>query len=134
MKEIPKGQLVEGDMTKALDSRFINAIVLKGILESKEIKSLPVTIDRVEHHEVLKYENGSKDTDAYLLYFKASDKPLKLCKTNIKRIIEQHGSIGSGWHGKKIELVIEQCRRPDLGGKLGACVRVKTSLTSYHTA
>ena len=124
-KPIPKGEVVEGDMTQALDARFLNAIVLQGALAKTGGDSLPVTIDRIEHHETLRYQNGSTDKDAYLLYFKASDKPLKLAKTNIKRLIRKLGTIGAGWHGQKIELVIEQDRRPDLGGIMGDCVRVK---------
>ena len=124
-KPIPKGTPVEGDMTQALDSRFLNAIVLQGALEKSGKDSLPVTIDRVEFHDLLTYENGSKDKDCYLLYFIGSDKPLKLAKTNIKRIITQHGAIGSGWHGKKVALYLENDRRPDLGGKQGPCVRIK---------
>jgi hypothetical protein len=120
---IPKGQPVEGDMTKAVDSRFLNSLVLQGGLDAKGVKHLPVTIDRIEHHDVLEYENGKKDADAYLLFFKGSNKPLKLCKTNIKRIIHQHGTIGKGWHGKKIALGLETEYRPDIRAK-GPCVRV----------
>lgn len=130
---IPKGTEVNGDMTAALDSRFLNSIVLRGALDRIGKDTLPVTIDRVEFHETLKYENGSTDRDAYLLYFEKSDKPLKLAKTNIKRIIMQHGTIGEGWHGKPISLCLEQDRRPDLGGKMGDCVRVKIE-TSYKSA
>ena len=111
-------------MTAALDSRFLNAIVLQGALEKTGKDALPVTIDRIEHHSVLKYENGQTNEDVHLLFFKGSDKPLKLAKTNIKRIIAMLGTIGKGWHGKKINLVIEQDRRPDLGGIKGPCVRV----------
>ena len=124
---------MDGDMTAALDSRFLNAIVMQGALEKAGRDSLPVKIDRVEFHETLKYENGSTDKDAYLLYFEKSDKPLKLAKTNIKRIIMQHGTIGEGWHGKPINLCLENDRRPDLGGKMGPCVRVKIE-TSYKQA
>jgi len=127
-KPIPKGTPVEGDMTAALDSRFLNAIVLQGALEKSGGKELPVTIDRVEYHELLAYENGSKDKQCYLLYFVGSDKPLKLAKTNIKRIISECGAIGKGWHGRKIELCLENDRRPDLGGKQGPCVRVKRNV------
>ena len=123
-KPIPKGDPVEGDMTAALDSRFLNAIVLQGALDKSGKTDLTVTIDRIEHHDVLKYENGQTNSDVYLCYFKGSDKPLKLAKTNIKRIIGIHGTIGKGWHGKKITLHTELDRRPDLGGK-GPCVRVK---------
>ena len=121
---IPKGKLIEGDMTTALDSRFLNAIVLQGALEKTGKQLLPVKIDRVEFHDVLKYENGTKDNSVYLLYFENSGKPLKLAKTNIKRIITMHGSIGAGWHGKSIGLCLEDDRRPDLGGQKGPCVRV----------
>lgn len=121
---IPKGKVVDGDMTTALDSRFLNAIVLQGALYKQGAEYLTVTIDRVEYHERLKYENGSTDQDAYLLFFKGSDKPLKLAKVNIKRLIAQHGTIGSGWHGKKIALGLQEDRRPDLGGIKGPCVRV----------
>lgn len=123
-KPIPKGKEVEGDMTAALDSRFLNAIVLMGALAKKKADHITVEIDRVEFHEVLKYENGTTDKDAYLLYFKGSERPLKLAKTNIKRIINLHGTLGSGWHGKKISIGLEKDRRPDLGGKQGDCVRV----------
>jgi hypothetical protein len=122
--EIPKGKPVEGDMTAALDSRFLNAIVLQGALEKTGKQILPVKIDRVEFHDVLKYENGTRDKDVYLMYFEKSNKPLKLAKTNIKRIIVMHGSIGAGWHGKPIGLCLEDDRRPDLGGQKGPCVRV----------
>lgn len=121
---IPKGKPVEGDMTAALDSRFLNAIVLQGALDKSGKDHLTVEIDRVEHHDVLKYENGQEDPDTYLLYFKGSDKPLKLAKTNIKRIISLYGTVGKGWHGKKIALCNEIAYRPDLRAK-GPCVRVK---------
>ena len=111
-------------MTAALDSRFLNAIVLQGALDKGGKDHLVVEIDRVEYHELLKYENGQKDADTYLLYFKGSDKPLKLAKTNIKRIISMHGTVGKGWHGKKIALHNEVAYRPDLAAK-GPCVRVK---------
>lgn len=111
-------------MTQALDSRFLNALVLQGALTQKGADHLVVTIDRVEFHEVLNYENGRQDQDAYLLWFAKSDKPLKLCKTNIRRIISQHGTIGKGWHGKKIALGLETEYRPDIKAK-GPCVRVR---------
>ncbi len=123
-KPIPKGSPCDGDMTAALDSRFLNSIVLQGALEKRGSETLPVTIDRVEFHESLKYENGQVDKNAYLLYFKGSEKPLKLAKTNTKRLIQMLGTIGAGWHSKQIELGIEMDRRPDLKG-IGPCVRVR---------
>jgi hypothetical protein len=121
---IPKGEPCEGDMTKSLDSRFLNAIVLQGAIDKSSKNYITPIIDRVEFLETLKYENGTTDKEVYLLYFHKSDKPLKLAKTNIKRLIAQHGTIGKGWHGKQVALGLEQDRRPDLGGKKGPCVRV----------
>lgn len=122
-KPIPKGEQVDGDMTAALDSRFLNSLVLQAALVKTGKQFVPVTIDRVEFHQTLKYENGTVDKDAYLLYFKGSEIPLKLAKINIKRLISQLGPMGGSWHGKKIALGIEMDRRPDLGTK-GPCVRV----------
>ena len=121
--KIPKGEEITGDMTAALDSRFVNSIVIQGALEKSGKPFIIVEIDRIEFHKLLKYENGQTDADAYLLYFKGSDKPLKLAKTNIKRIINMYGSLGNGWNGKKIALGLEIQFRPDLKAK-GNCVRV----------
>jgi hypothetical protein len=123
-KPIPEGQPVEGDMTAALDSRFLNSLVLQGAMEKSGKDFVPVVVDRVEFHETLVYENKQKDQDVYLLYFKGSDKPLKLNATNTKAIIMQHGTIGKGWHGKKLALGIDMAYRPDIQAK-GPCVRVK---------
>ena len=121
-------------MTAALDPRFLNALVLQAALEKSGNDTLEVTIDRVEHHEVLKYENGQTDADAYLIYFKGSDKPLKLNVTNTKMIITQHGIMGKSWHGKKIRLGLDTAYRPDLNAK-GPCVRVKAQApTTTRTA
>ena len=111
-------------MTVMLDSRFLNAIVLQGALEKKGTDMLTVEIDRVEYHDKIVYENGQSNDKVYLLYFKASDKPLKLSKTNTKRIIGLYGVSGKNWHGKKINLCLEMDKRPDLGGKKGLCVRI----------
>ncbi len=47
-KPIPPGEPVTGDMTRALDSRFLNAIVLQGALDKKGADFLAVEIDRIE--------------------------------------------------------------------------------------
>ena len=124
-KPIPKGEVVHGDMTSALDSRFLNAVVLQGALDKKKADSLEVEIDRVEHHAMLKYENGQSAQNAFLLYFKGSDKPLKLAKVNTRRLLLKFGTVGDGWTGKRVELCLENDKRPDLGGKQGPCVRIK---------
>ena len=125
-KPIPKGTTVEGDMTAALDSRFLNSIVLQGALDKRGSDTLDVIIDRIEQHDLLKYENGQTAKNAHLIYFKGSDKPLKLGATNTKRLIMMLGTIGKGWHGQKVQLCIEQQFRPDLKG-IGPCVRVKVT-------
>lgn len=122
-KPIPKGELVEGDVVATLDMRFLNALVLKGALENKDKEYLVVTIDRIERHDVLEYENGVKDHNATLLYFKGSDRPLRLNATNLRTIAAQHGTIGKNWHGQKICLGLKTEYRPDLRAK-GPCVRV----------
>ena len=121
---IPKGELLEGDMTKSLDSRFVNSLMLRGIMDEKGSDSIKVKIDRIEYLETLEYENKTIDKNVTLLYFHKSKKPLKLNKTNLNRLIGLLGTIGKGWHGKEIMLGLEKDRRPDLGGKKGDCVRV----------
>ena len=123
MKQIPKGELVEGDVTASLDMRFLNALVLQGALEKSGNSHITVTIDRIEHLDVLEYENGVKDANANLLYFVKSERPLKLNATNTKAIVRLHGTIGANWHGKKICLGLKTEYRPDLRGQ-GPCVRV----------
>ena len=123
-KPIPKGQEFTGDIRETLDSRFLNAMVLETALERISKDSLAVTIDRIEFHKVLKYENGQTNENAYLLYFVGSDKPLKLNVSHKKTIMAIHGAMGADWHGKKISLCIENAYRPDLNAK-GPCVRVK---------
>lgn len=123
--EIPKGNEVTGNMANHLDSRFLNSTVLAGALAESGKSSLPVTIDRMEHHELLKYENGQTAKDVILMYFKGSSKPLKLCSTNLKRLISLFGPMGDQWKGQQVNLQIEQTRRPDLGGKQGPCVRIQ---------
>ena len=54
---------MDGDMTNALDSRFLNSIVLRGALAKAEKDHLIVTVDRVEFHKILKYENGQTNPD-----------------------------------------------------------------------
>jgi len=122
---IPKGKEITGDISHALDSRFLNSIVLMAAIEKAGTKHITVEIDRVEYHAELKYENGKIDKDAYLIHFKGSKKPLKLNNNNLKRVINLHGTVADKWHGKKVCLGLEIDRRPDTGQK-GPCVRVLT--------
>lgn len=97
MTDIPKGTEIDGSITKVLDSRFLNSDDFIGQ------GTVGMTIDRIEQLDELKYENGTKDENAILGYFKGCDRPLKLCKTNIRSIIAVTGTNKpKEWTGKKI--------------------------------
>jgi hypothetical protein len=116
-KPIPKGEEITGAITKHMDRRFLSSIDLIGMGE------VELTIARVEKHESLVYANGNKDANAILIYFTETEKPLKLCATNIKSIIMRIGSSKvKDWHGKKIKLKVEKVQA---FGKLQDAVRVQ---------
>ena len=102
MKPIPKGEIITDAITKHLDRNYLTSLDLAGHAETV------LTIDRLEKHKELVYNNGNKDKDAILCYFKETPKPLKLCKTNIAAIIQITGTnIVSEWAGKKIKLAVK---------------------------
>ena len=102
MDKIPEGTEIEGTITKYIDKRFLSSIDIIGLGD------IDVTIDRVEFHETLKYLNGKTDENALLIYFNGSDKPLKLCKTNVKKIISKLGTAKvKDWKDKKITIAVE---------------------------
>lgn len=104
-KPVPKGDIVEGNICKHLDRRFLSSLDLAG---SEDIS---VKIDRVERHEKLTFANGNSSENALLLYFVGSDKPLLLNVTNIKAIIGLLCSNKvSDWHGKKIKLGVRKVK------------------------
>ena len=116
-KPIPKGVEITDAITKHMDRRFLSSLDLVGLGE------VEVTIDRVEKHAELEYLNGNKEANAKLLYFVGSDKPLKLCDTNIKAIITNLGTPKvSEWRGKKIRLKVEKVKA---FGKVVDAVRVQ---------
>ena len=116
MKEIPKGQLIEDAITKHLDRNYLSSLDLAGH------GKVEMTIDRIEKHAKLTYNNGNTEENALLCYFKETGKPLKLCKTNIAMIIQVVGSnIVKDWAGKKIRL---ECQTVKAFGKMTLAVRV----------
>jgi len=116
-RPIPKGEEITGAITKHMDRRFLSSLDLVGMGE------VEVTIDRVEKHGQLEYLNGNKDENAILIYFKGSDKPLKLCNTNIKAIIANMGTAKvEEWKGRKITLKVEKVKA---FGKVTDAVRVQ---------
>lgn len=116
-KPIPKGEVITDVITKHIDKNYLSSLDLMG--------SGPVTltIDRVEKHKLLTYNNGNTDENAILIYFKETPKPLKLCKTNISLIVMSVGSAKvSDWIGKKITLEVQKIQS---FGKTRPAVRVK---------
>mgnify|MGYP003627598728 CR=1 FL=1 len=129
-KEIPKGEVITGNVLKNMDENYINATTLLSVMEETGKKEITLVIDRLEFHDKLKYSNGQTSDKANLLYFQAiegwdfSKRPLELNKTNMTRICSMYGTTGANWTGKKIQLITEMARNPQLGVKAPA-VRVK---------
>jgi len=116
MKDIPTGEEITGAITKHLDRRFLSSLDFAGS------GTVGLTIERVEKVDELTYGNGSKDKDVILCYFAETEKPLKLCVTNIRSIIEITGSSKvSDWAGVKIGFKAEPGR---YFGKDGLAVRI----------
>ena len=102
MEKIPKGTEITDSIAKHMDRRFLSSMDLMGLGD------VELTIDRVEMISELKYLNGNKDSNVLLMYFKGTDKPLKLCKTNVKSIILTLKTANvSEWKGKKIKLCVK---------------------------
>lgn len=116
LKPLPKGEIITDSITKHMDRRFLSSLDLVGAGDVK------LTIDRVEHHDTIKYANGSKAENVNLLYFAGTDKPLALNATNIKAIVSITGTNKAGeWKGKIITLAV---KKVDAFGKMTDAVRV----------
>ena len=116
MEAIPKGTEIIDQITKHMDRRFFSSIDLMG----QGIVTL--TIKRVEKLATLKYETGRTDKNVILAYFAEMPRPLKLCVTNIKRIVSIAGTTKvSEWAGVKIPFCIEMVK---VKGKDTPAVRV----------
>ena len=76
-----------------------------------------VTIDRVDFHEV-----GDEREKKGVLYFREFVRAMVLNRTNLTRIIAQHGNDTDTWTGKQITLYPSET---DYGGKTVACIRVR---------
>ena len=118
LKPIPKGKEVTGSVADYIDSRFFGSVDIIGCGD------VAVTIDRLEQHDTLEYENGRTDTNVVLIYFKETPKPLKLVPTNLRKIAATLKTKKmSAWKGKKIKLHIEIAKIR--GGLEKPAVRVK---------
>ena len=115
-KPIPKGVEITDSITKHMDRRFLSSVDLAGQ------GTVHLTVDRVEQHELLRYENGQTDENAILLHFKEIDRPLKLNATLIKSIIVLTKSNSpSDWKGKQIPF---KAQEGVYFGERGLAVRV----------
>jgi len=113
---IPKGKLIKNNILKELDRNYLSSLDLIGV------GKVTLTIDRVEKHEFLKYNNGTIEKNPLLLYFKETPKPLKLNVTNIKALIMQYKTNKvRKWLGKKVKLDVVEIKA---FGKLIPAVRV----------
>jgi len=103
LKPIPKGEEITGNITKQMDRRFLSSMDLIGAGD------VTLTIARVEHLDNIEYQNGSKDTNVNLLYFKETERPLALNVTNIRAIISILGTNQvKDWVGKPIKLTVKK--------------------------
>ena len=117
MKAIPKGKEITGAITKHMDRRFLSSLDLLGKGE------VVLTIDRVEFHEKLEFENGRSEDNVRLLYFQETPKPLAINVTNTNAVARLTGTvIAKEWHGEKIVLNVQKVRGK--GGKIVDGVRV----------
>jgi len=117
MTQIPKGKEITGSIIKEMDRRFLSSLDFIG---QKPIK---LTIDRVEKHALLKYDNGNSEKNALLIHFQETPKPLKLNATNIKLIVYRLGTNKvKEWQGKAIELEVQTIKA---FGSMKPAVRVK---------
>ncbi len=76
-----------------------------------------VTIKSVAFKEV-----GDEKVNKGVVYFEELPRGLVLNRTNLKRIISQHGNDTDKWTGKKITLYPSET---DFGGKTVDCIRVR---------
>jgi len=113
---IPKGTVITDSIVKHIDKRFLSSIDLIG---SGDVK---LTIDRVEHLDKIKYANGQEETNVNLLYFKETEKPLSLNKTNITAIVTiLNTNKVQDWAGKKVKLTVQKV---EAFGKIADAVRI----------
>ena len=129
MSEVPKGKEITGAITKHLDQSYMSALDLIG-----SESGIVVTIDRVEKHDLLRFNNGNTEANALLLYVEESERPLLLKPCHIKGdkkikgtsgIIQETGTaIVKNWKGKKITLYAAE---GTWFGEAGVAIRVKNT-------
>jgi len=105
MKEIPKGKEITDCITKHMDRRFLNSLDFVGN------GTIPLTIDRIELVDMIKYDNGNTEANAKLCYFKETVKPLVLKSVHIRAIVmATKSSVASEWKGWTIGFTAEEGR------------------------
>lgn len=98
------------DATKLCPAPHIEAAELGG-------KDVEVTITKVGFSEV-----GEEKVNKGVIYFEEFDRGFVVNRTNIKRIIAQHGAETDDWPGKKLTLYPSET---DYQGRTVPCIRVR---------
>ncbi len=112
MKPIPKGEVVTDSIAKTMDRRYLSSLDLIGVGQ------VELTIDRVEYHKEITFNNEKKKKNVHLMYFKETEKPLDLNVTNITAVTYLlKSNKPSDWAGKKIKLEVKRVQKP--GGRSG---------------
>jgi len=123
-KPIPKGEVIETNFTKYIDRRFIGSQELIGKGQ------VALTVDRVEFHAELKFENGRTKKDAKLLYFTETPKPILLNKTKWDILISETNSIDPiDWKGLSVKL---SWALTNFGGKIVDCINFNDDKWQSH--
>lgn len=87
-------------------------------LEAADIDGdMDVTIKKVDFAEV-----GEEKERKGVLWFEEFERSMVLNRTNLKRIISQHGNETDEWAGKSITLYASET---DFGGRTVPCIRVQ---------
>lgn len=116
LKPVPQGKEITDNICKHMDRRFLSSLDLIGAGE------VTLTVDRVEHLDLIEYANGNTEKDVNLIYFTETNKPLSLNATNIKAIISILGTNKvAEWKGKQIKLAAKKVKA---FGKMQDAVRV----------
>lgn len=97
------------DATKLCPAPHIEAAELTG--------DTPVTIERVAFADV-----GEEKVNKGVLFFREFDRGMVLNRTNLKRIIAQHGNETDEWVGKSVVLYPSET---DFAGRTVPCIRVR---------
>ena len=108
----------EGHVSQMRDSQWLAS---EDLLDRGDVT---VTIERVEKHKNVVFEDNRTKPVLYALKFKGSDKRLVLNSTNRKAVTKMHGALVSSWPGKKITLYVQHNIK--VGRETKSGIRIRT--------